>query len=478
MIPTITIPWRAGYDFGIGADLASGSAMNLAIDGTASDVSGSRGASVDFRIERIKTTSDLEEVLGVSAAANYGSSCFGAGVSARFGYASSSRIQTSSLFMAVFARVELAFKQIDRVALNTDAAAYVGRPNDFNQRFGNMFVRGISSGGMFVGVMQIDTTSEESAREISAKLSGSYGLFSGSAEFGFKEMQKNYRSDIRISMYHEGGPVDLTINDIGDPNELLRNVQLFLQSFKTDPDSVSVPYAVTLAPLSMALAPLPPNQVELEHAQDVIVECAKRRSKLYDQLHLCQQIIDVPARYDFSNGADLDAFRGAAENAEMDLELIKKCASRAMNNAADAVLPEAYSRLQSTEYPLLKMPSPLPALKPFEAVTDISSYLGTWANELATQVWLPTIVFTRTLEGPRAVLTFNEGGDKTCTPEWNGEAEALVARFRRDPPGPPHLMTYYFRIDSADPNKLKVDIHRQMSSSRDSWINWTFKRQG
>ena len=76
-----------------------------------------------------------------------------------------------------------------------------------------MFVRGISRGGLFVGLLRIDTHSESDSESISSELQGSYGLFSADAEANFKKVQHNYRSEIFVQMYHEGGPTDLKIQD-------------------------------------------------------------------------------------------------------------------------------------------------------------------------------------------------------------------------------------------------------------------------
>jgi hypothetical protein len=218
--------------------------------------------------------------------------------------------------MLVTATIKRAFQQIDEPTLTDQASQIADNQMVFAQRFGNMFVRGISSGGFFIGYMRIDTGSAELSNSISAELSGSYGLFSAEAEVKFREVQRKYRSELTIDMYHEGGPTNLQINSFEDPLELLRNLNLFLDSFETRPNQVAVPYSVTLAPLTIANGPLPPNEVDLQHAQDVLIFCARRRSVLTDQLNTFQYIVDNPTRFDISNGADLVKIRHAAETVQ------------------------------------------------------------------------------------------------------------------------------------------------------------------
>jgi hypothetical protein len=89
----------------------------------------------------------------------------------------------------------------------------VDNPGVFAQRYGNMFVRGLDRGGLFLGVFRLDVHSEKDQQDISAKLEGSYGLFSASVATRVNEVRSHYRCDALVSMYHEGGPVDLQIND-------------------------------------------------------------------------------------------------------------------------------------------------------------------------------------------------------------------------------------------------------------------------
>src|SRR5436305_14756151 len=102
-IPEVRVPFRTDYNFGVGVDLASASPMGSGVQGEVSDVSsidGAGGAITKFRIARIESTEKLESTLGIDAKASYGSGAF-SGVSARLDFTKESKIQTSSLFMAI-----------------------------------------------------------------------------------------------------------------------------------------------------------------------------------------------------------------------------------------------------------------------------------------------------------------------------------------------------------------------------------------
>ncbi len=361
----LDVPVRDGYNFGVGADLLSGAAMNKPVNNEViNSIAHAEGATVNVIVQRIQTTHELEQALGISAEASYGSPSFGAGISGRFNFAKSAKVQSSSLFMTVTATVKLKVLSIDAPVLTPEAAQLVDNPPVFAQRFGNVFVRSMERGGIFIGVLRIDTSSSEESESISAELKGSYGLFSAEAKTKFSEVEKKFSSDVFVQMYHEGGPINLGIKDPTNPLELLTNVDLFLNSFVVNPDASAVPYLVTLAPITIATGPLPPNEEDLSHAQDVMRFCAQRRSTLIDQLNLLQLIVDSPSRYDFSNGSSLKEIAAAAVNTQSDLDLISSCASAAINSPKGASFPADFAAKRGTTFPLAVMPELFPIGKP------------------------------------------------------------------------------------------------------------------
>ena len=135
--------------------------------------------------------------------------------------------------MSVTAQVELGFLSIDDPILSQDAQQLMDRPDVFKERYGNVFVRGIGRGGLFVGTLRVETGSSEESEHIAAELQGSYGLFSADAKTKFDSVQKKYGTSAFIDMYHEGGPIDLRISDFTNPLELLDNANRFLRVFKS-----------------------------------------------------------------------------------------------------------------------------------------------------------------------------------------------------------------------------------------------------
>lgn len=358
----VTVPYRDNYDYGIGVDLTSSSPMGKVVDGAVSGVEGAGGATASYDVTCIHTTSELETKLGIDAEASYGCSAF-AGVSARFNYAKQSKIQSSSLFMTVIASVVLEVLSIDDPTLTPAAAEIVNRADVFSTRYGNMFVRGIGRGGMFIGVIQINTSSSQESESISVELEGSYGLFSAEAKTKFENLRKNYSSEIRITVYHEGGPINLSMRNNNDPVELYELMQKFLQSFQDDPGKNAKPYYVTLAPIAIANGPIPPNVADIQHAQDILIICAKQRSTILDGLNLMDYIVQNTSRYDFVAPTTPDDILKAFVGYQADLTLVAATASQAINDVTKAVTPAEFALKVGKPYPQGVPPTPMPTLK-------------------------------------------------------------------------------------------------------------------
>lgn len=358
----VTVPFEGSFDFGIGLDSTNASPMGKAVQGAVTRVSDAGAGSVLFQILRIEDTHELEQKLGIDAKASYSAGPF-ANISGRASFAQSVKINESSLFMAISAVIVLGHESINDPQLSPAAAALVDNPETFHVRFGDMFVRGIDRGGLFLAVMQMDTDSKETSKSISSQLSGAYGLFSADAQQKFDEVQKDFHSDLTISVYHEGGPIGLVVQKLGDPVEFFTMLQTWLKSFVDDPNGMSVPYAATLAPIAIANGPLPLNAADAEHAEDVLITCAKQRSEMFDRLNLMNAIIHAPERYQFTSPITMADIRAAAAGYEKDLDLIAATASAAMNHPAGALMPAEFANHAQLIFPQGVPPSPMPTLR-------------------------------------------------------------------------------------------------------------------
>ena len=272
---------------------------------------GAGAATVLFEVSRIQTTHDLERKLNVDVNASYNAGLF-ANVSARVDFAQSAQIHTNSLFMVITATVQLGHDSIDDPQLTPDAAALVDNPEAFRLRFGDMFVRGIDRGGLFMAVLKLETSDSHTSESIETELKGAYGLFSGDAKTKFEQLQSDFHSDLTIRILHEGGPTGLVPDTLDNPALLFDISKTWLKSFADNPDGNAVPFAITLAPIAIAKGPLPLNAADAEHAQDVLRICANQRTATMDNMNLMNAIIQSPQRYKFTAPITMADIRAAA----------------------------------------------------------------------------------------------------------------------------------------------------------------------
>jgi hypothetical protein len=360
-IQSINVPNIRGYDFGVGIDRLSGTPMNQVVKPAPSPPV-SRGAVQSFDVSRCSSTEDLQKSLGIDIEASYGCAAFGAGASARFSYMKESAVHSSTLFMTVTANVYLADLSIDDSQLTDAASQVANNPEVFTSRYGDMFCRACSRGGVFVGVMRVETFSSTDANKIETELRGSYGFFSAEAQVKFSSVTTKYNTSLYCSIYTEGGP-KVEISNPSDPTELLKNANMWMTGVFNDPDRYARPYEWTLSPIAIAEGPLPPNSAQIQHVQDVLQFCARERTDLLDQLNLLDWFRDHADRYDWSTTpVTRNDVAVAARSAQQDLDLVAGCASAAINDPTQAKMPAKFAADQDPPvvYRAIPIPAPLP----------------------------------------------------------------------------------------------------------------------
>jgi hypothetical protein len=352
----VEVTYRKGYQFGMGVKSASGSPMAEGVVGTPTPVQGAPGASGRFQMSKVQTTEEMESHLGISADVSGSVGLFSA--SDRFSFAKDCKVQASSITLLLLCTREFGFVQIDTPALSNDAAALVASGNLalFQDRYGDCFVRGLTSGGQFYGVIRIDAQSAETRQKIENSLSGSYGPFSADVAVQLSEAMKSSRSSAEVYLYYEGGDVKTKPQT---PEELFAAANEWSNTLQSQPR----PYAVTLAPYIIASGPEPPNKADLEHQHDVLARCAKLRSATLDKLNLVDYILDTAHRAEFQfdpQGPDLAALQAGLSS---DLDVIAKTASFAIDNPVNALDPEGFARtrLGMPNYTLTILPANLPS---------------------------------------------------------------------------------------------------------------------
>lgn len=331
--------YRKGYEFGMGVTKASGSPVGLGVIGTEDPVKGATGGSGSFRMISIQTTEELESHLGISAKASGGVGLFNA--DARFSFAQECKCQASSLMLLLTCTREFGFVQIDDPSLSKGAAELVakGDTEAFLEKYGDCFVRGMTTGGQFFGVIRIDTTSTESRKTVQGALSGSYGPFSADVESNITEAMKSTNSKAEVFLHYEGGVVNMKPET---PQQLFKAADEWSSSL----DNNRKPYSVTLAPYVIANGPPPPNSADRLKQQDILERCARLRSTMIDNLNLVEYMLNPNHKDEFEavlNGPDLAALHASLSK---DLNIIARTASFAIENPKEAIYIEEFANIK------------------------------------------------------------------------------------------------------------------------------------
>ncbi len=181
---------------------------------------------------------------------------------------------------------------MDSPELSKAASDDLEAGRDLSNRFGEYFIRGIETGGRFVGVIRIDTKSEQSKTDVDAALSGSYGA-TVDADVKLKITETLKRPNARVEVYitSDGGRVR-TRPHSNDPVKLLEDLFEAMDERTTTVRNEPMAYRMTLAPYVIALKPIPPNIAEIEYQRDVLIRCAKLRSQTIDKLKLIDYMLD------------------------------------------------------------------------------------------------------------------------------------------------------------------------------------------
>lgn len=271
MVASVEVPFVRGMDYGVGFDTATGSACNKAATGTPSTPAGDGGDIISFSMEQVETVEDLLTSLGVSAKASGGIGLFSA--SARFDFAQKCKVHSSSVFLVVSVKITEAFKSIAQPGIEAEAAALLAANNTdrFREEFGDMFVRGIQSGGQFFGVIEVQTRDQTDSKTISAGLSASYAAFSASGSFDktFTDTVNSHRT--KVTCYIEGG------QDRDLPTAIDTMTKRAVE-FPGECAGHAVSYLALLDGYGVLPLPKGPNFADLQQQKDVLVECARLRN--------------------------------------------------------------------------------------------------------------------------------------------------------------------------------------------------------
>jgi hypothetical protein len=169
------------------------------------------GQQVSFRVELASSTLSLTEQLNVSARAALKYFIFGGG-STKANFLSSFTQNSFTVYVLVQVLVinEESLLDFSKIALKPEAAKlFANNPQDFIQQYGDSFVYSLTTGGEFIGVLEVESSSAAEFRKIKSEVSGkiNLGLLSANAAGQFEQAVQQMTSSFQMkaSILRQGG---------------------------------------------------------------------------------------------------------------------------------------------------------------------------------------------------------------------------------------------------------------------------------
>jgi hypothetical protein len=322
-------------EYGVGVDALSGALRGDGVIRTEpQEVTGASGQTTQFHMEKVETTEDLQQALHVSADVDvsYGF----AGGSARFDFAETCAMHGYSIYLLVRAEVGNSFRQMRDVQLKPQASDLLknGQADRFREQYGDVYVRGMATGGAFYAVLELTTKSESEQRQISADLEVSAGgigaSFDASASFSQSVSKATERKSVRVRSFQEGG------QDTRQPTTAADMVAKAVAFAAQVAGSEGVPYEVLLLDYRTLDLPAVPNWVDLQNAKEVLQDLWILRNQLRSNLNNIDYILTHQDQFENPNVAALNTSASGFKTAIRD---VTRAASQCIDKPLEAQFP-------------------------------------------------------------------------------------------------------------------------------------------
>ena len=372
-----------GMDYGAGYDSLSGKIRGDWVEITNPQPPiGGKGQEILFQLHQVNSTQELAENLEVSASANVTLASF-AQASGKVGFLSQSKINKYSVYLLLRIVVKNPALRMRNISLTEQANKLLQTrgAEEFRKRAGDEFMIGLISGGEYIGLIEINTSSEEQKNEISADISLSKRFFVTAADFkadfqtSMSNISKKY--EIRIFSYQIGGQETRQPQTI---EEMITHAVNF-------PPNVREGYAKPLQAIFLDYGALEiPDQIDLidvEEPKEIITNLWNRRLKYLEVLSDIEYVLQNPQQFESFDSHKLNQ---KVSNIKKQINNATKSAKQCASNYKSCHLSEDLIDLAFT----LPERKPTEHLSPVE-IDDLRSDRGIdysrLRNLLASKNW-------------------------------------------------------------------------------------------
>ncbi|MDM8559641.1 hypothetical protein [Candidatus Parabeggiatoa sp. HSG14] len=298
------------------------------------------GQEVVFSLVQIEDSLSLNQHLQISASASLKASVFGA--SGKANLSRSVKVNDYSIYALASVFVRNNAYRMRNVKLKPDTyKLYAEDKERFRNRCGDTFVSGYITGGEFHSIIEIKTNNKTEKRSFSSELTGSYGIFSGSATFKQKLERIAKKNRIHVYVMHTGGTGEI-VNIT--PEKMVTQATKFPKTVESDK---ARPVLATIQSYETLKLPAGITPVDRLTQQEVILELARLSSYAQKQLANIEYILFHPKEFKKPN---IQSLNKAANLTRTLLNTVRRTARACYRNVKTCVLP-ASLKLSSVNFP-------------------------------------------------------------------------------------------------------------------------------
>jgi hypothetical protein len=269
-----------GMKPGHGINLLTGDlSPAVAVRGTITPIEFGQGQNVTSEITRIDDVSSFHKALGVEVTAD--GSYMGFSANAKVSYADTHNLNSHSTYLLIHVEVKNAFVSMDDPVLSDDAIELLrnSQQDRFRERFGDVFITGVGTGGEYFAMYEISGTDESEKESVEVQVNASYNGLLASADLGVsvKNMTESSKSHLQVhaSIFQLGGS-DTTTDE--SPEGVMAKAHNFGPSVS---GKFSVPYSVLPAPYrALKLPNDAANPIDIENQRQALADAWKLRNDL------------------------------------------------------------------------------------------------------------------------------------------------------------------------------------------------------
>ena len=208
----IEVPFLDGMKVGLGYDALTGAATkSTAVEGTSLTAPAqASGQIVKTTLQIAQESSVLHQALGIDVEASAGNLI--ADASAKFKFANDIAVNSFSQYVVVGVEVFNATLTLDSPALTAQASALLAASNKgrFRDRFGDLFILGIKTGGEYFAVYKVESMDTVERTTIAGEIHARAGapvVAGGSLDVSISNDMAKSKSklDVSVYVYQAGG---------------------------------------------------------------------------------------------------------------------------------------------------------------------------------------------------------------------------------------------------------------------------------